>query len=323
MQSHKPSVAAIVVTFNRKLLLLECLEALLAQTCPLGSIIIIDNASTDGTYEMLKSQGMLEHPSIDYLRLPENTGGAGGFFQGVKRGYEQRFDWLWLMDDDVEPARDCLEQMFMAYAKFPHSCHVSTLIPLRLNPAGTGLDGKYRFVNHTSPLQQIIWHTHPGFTTGDLLQNFIKVGSFSFEGPLIPRHSVEKAGFPDPRFFICFDDLEYASRLKKIGDFFLIPSAHLKKKFIPSKKAIQGLDWKRYYAVRNRTYIFRQIGPAWAKMIDPMIFALEVLAGVIRHRLGWRNARLILQAFWDGWQGRLGKTIDPANLQLYHTKRTR
>ena len=86
------SVAAVVVTFNRSRLLLECLASLLGQTQRLAKIIVIDNASSDGTQQALASHGYLAHPDIDYVRLPHNTGGAGGFHEGVKRGYEGGFD---------------------------------------------------------------------------------------------------------------------------------------------------------------------------------------------------------------------------------------
>jgi len=110
----KETVAAVVVTYNRKHLLKECLDALLAQTRPIDAIIVMDNASTDGTPEFLEAQGYLTNPIIDYVRLSENTGGAGGFHYGVKRGYEQGFDWLWLMDDDVKPVNSTLAELVAA-----------------------------------------------------------------------------------------------------------------------------------------------------------------------------------------------------------------
>ena len=94
MENKKEKIAAVVVTYNRKELLKECLDALLAQTHPLDSIILIDNASTDGTPEFLKEKGFLDNPKIDYVRLSENSGGAGGFYEGMKRGYEKGFDWV-------------------------------------------------------------------------------------------------------------------------------------------------------------------------------------------------------------------------------------
>ena len=123
----KDSVCAVVVTYNRRNLLIECLSALLKQTFPLQGIYLIDNASTDGTPELLLEKGYiyelpppnLKDPwekefiiqnhtdsgsiKLHYVRMPKNTGSSGGFYEGVKRGYERGYDWLWLMDDDSEP----------------------------------------------------------------------------------------------------------------------------------------------------------------------------------------------------------------------------
>ena len=70
-------VAAVVVTWNRRELLREALAALRAQTLPPVCIVVVDNASTDGTDELLREEA--EHGDLDVVRLGKNTGGAGGF----------------------------------------------------------------------------------------------------------------------------------------------------------------------------------------------------------------------------------------------------
>ncbi|MER3603731.1 MAG: hypothetical protein C4298_08345, partial [Thermus sp.] len=85
-------VCAVVVTYNRKELLRECLETLRGQTRKVDHILVVDNASTDGTEEVLRA----EFPEVEVLRLPENQGSSGGFHEGMKRAYEEGFDWLWL-----------------------------------------------------------------------------------------------------------------------------------------------------------------------------------------------------------------------------------
>src|SRR3712207_6268400 len=106
------SVAAFVLTRNRKVLLGECIRGLLAQTVPVETIIVLDNASTDGTREYLSEQGLLDR--IRYERREENTGGAGGYREGVRLLQETGCDWLWLMDDDAEPEPDALEKLLAA-----------------------------------------------------------------------------------------------------------------------------------------------------------------------------------------------------------------
>ena len=100
-------VCAVVVTFNRKALLRVCIGSLLAQTRPLDKIVIIDNASTDGTDALLRE----EFAGLDVLSLPVNSGGSGGFHAGMKWAVERGFDWVWVMDDDVRMRPDALETM--------------------------------------------------------------------------------------------------------------------------------------------------------------------------------------------------------------------
>ena len=82
----KKSICAVVVTYNRKELLLRCLQALEQQSYSLEHIVIVDNASTDGTVDFLEQQGYLENPKVTLLSLLENQGGAGGFHAGIKYG---------------------------------------------------------------------------------------------------------------------------------------------------------------------------------------------------------------------------------------------
>ena len=103
-------VAAIVVTFNRKNLLLKNIHSLLKQSFPVDHIFIIDNASTDGTADAVKN-GLGNNRNITYIKLDKNIGSSGGFNRGLKRAYSWGADWFWILDDDVAPEPDCLENL--------------------------------------------------------------------------------------------------------------------------------------------------------------------------------------------------------------------
>ncbi|HSA99962.1 MAG TPA: glycosyltransferase, partial [Anaerolineales bacterium] len=106
----KFSVLAIVVSYNRKQLLLSCINALLGQSADCD-ILIVDNDSTDGTHALLVELSVLENPRVYYLRLRENLGGAGGFATGMWYAMRQGWEWMWLMDDDALPDSHALQSI--------------------------------------------------------------------------------------------------------------------------------------------------------------------------------------------------------------------
>ena len=112
-------IATVVVTFNRKDSLLKNIKLLINQTTKIDKIFIIDNASTDGTYEILNENEILKRKDIEYIRLEENLGGSAGFYEGIKLAYEKKYDWIWGMDDDAYPNKNALQQLISMSVKYP------------------------------------------------------------------------------------------------------------------------------------------------------------------------------------------------------------
>ena len=106
MRNDQLSVAALVATVNRRDLLHKHITQLLAQTRPLNEIIVVDNASDDGTFEMLQT----EFPSVTVIRFEENMGNVGGIASGLELAFEKGHDWFWVMDDDANASEEALEK---------------------------------------------------------------------------------------------------------------------------------------------------------------------------------------------------------------------
>ena len=110
----KDKVVSIVVTYNRKELLTKCLDSLANQSYAVDGIVLIDNASNDGTVEFVKGTDWYKTGLIDLHVMGTNTGGAGGFYEGLKIAKDLDCDWFWLMDDDTVPKREALEELLTA-----------------------------------------------------------------------------------------------------------------------------------------------------------------------------------------------------------------
>lgn len=186
-------VYAIVVTYNRLEWLKKNIQALKSQTFQINTICIVDNASTDGTKEFLKE---LEEndTQIKCLRLERNTGGAGGFYNGMKYALTENADWLWIMDDDCLPDSCCLENLL-------HD--IPTKEDAIITPLAISLEDK-----HTQ-----IWNNN----NLDVNSGIYKAPTAPFTGLFTSHKVVSKIGLPNKDFFIYADDVEYSLRAIENG----------------------------------------------------------------------------------------------------------
>lgn len=197
------TVAAIVVTYNRQAKVGNTLDHILAQTRSPDWIIVVDNASTDGTEKVL-ARYCTDHRVIVH-RLRRNMGGAGGFFAGMSRGYEIGADFVWLMDDDCYPHPDALEELEMGLAKAEEAMAMPLSYACSLVKF---IDGEICEMNN------------PG-TTWDwgrlmaLGQQSVLVTHCSFVSVLFPRRVLTRFGLPLKEYFIWFDDQEYTYRVTR------------------------------------------------------------------------------------------------------------
>lgn len=199
-------VDAVIVTYNRKQLLYECICSLLNQTKKLNRIIIIDNASTDGTYELLKDNNLLDIGVIEYLRMDTNTGGAGGFYYGIKKDMEFNSDWVWIMDDDTIPEKDCLEKLINAKLFLEEKNNkISYLASSVFGPNGEVMN--VPSISHKlSSNGYEYWYKH-------LNKGLVNIETATFVSILVNKLAIQKCGLPCKDFFIWGDDIEYTSRL--------------------------------------------------------------------------------------------------------------
>ena len=311
MPAESPVVATVVVTYNRKALLRECLAANLCQSRPADVLVVVDNASTDGTVEMLEGEGWLTRPGVLLHRLGTNRGGAGGFHAGMEKALERGVDWIWLMDDDAIPERDALERL-LVHAKGEPSYPL--LASQVLDRAGT-LDITHRARIHRLPFR--ISHIPASAYAG--------VGptadAVTFVGPLIHRQHMVACGLPRADYFLYYDDFEYTHRLRRAGFALrIVPQSRIRH--LDEGRSLRQADamgdvswaWRMFYRVRNRVHWYREAEPrAWALWPGFVaVFLANCGLILLRQPSKGQRLRLLVRAFQDGWRGRLGKTIDPA-----------
>ena len=241
------TVAAVVVTYNRQAMLMECLRHLRAQSWPNLTIWVVDNASTDGTREAMTP--LAERGDLRYVRLPENLGGAGGFQEGVKRAVEDGCDYVWLMDDDCMPRPDALEMLMRVAEKRAGFGFLSSRAlwtdggPCRMN------------------LQRDLNMKNLTVRAGECLP----CGAATFVSLLVPSRVVRDVGLPIGAFFIWADDLEYTRRISRKYPCWAVGDSVVEHRCPTNNGGNIATDTEdridRYRcAYRNEVYLYRREG---------------------------------------------------------------
>jgi rhamnopyranosyl-N-acetylglucosaminyl-diphospho-decaprenol beta-1,3/1,4-galactofuranosyltransferase len=229
-------VIVVIVTYNRRKLLSNCITALKNQTRKPDNILVINNGSTDETADWLQQQKDIDHIT------QENVGSAGGFYTGIKTAYERGYNWIWLMDDDGFPKEDALEKLLTG--------HTEELM-LR-NCAVINKDDKKSFV----------WKTLSYKSIDDVKTNVIQNIAHPFNGTLLHRRIIERVGFPNPKLFLWGDETEYYYRIikKNAIPFCTITDSihyHPATSFSFKQEWDYKTGWKMYYYIRNRFHVHR------------------------------------------------------------------
>jgi GT2 family glycosyltransferase len=284
-------VCAVVVTYNRKALLLECLNALLAQTYSVARILLIDNASTDGTADLLREKEYLDNSLIEYLHMPTNTGGAGGFHEGIKWAYKKGFEWIWVMDDDTIPEPNALSELFVAYGRFDKGQQPSLLASKVI-----WLDGSLHTMNMLEA------KTRDFAKLALAAQNStLSVRYSTFVSTLLHRTIVEKYGLPISDYFIWGDDIEYTARILRNEFGVFVPASLVLHKTV-NQHTWRDKPEKAYYHVRNNLWMLTR-SSAWSrneKVKMAVGFLLDVSSWLSHYHFKWSFLRTVFLGLKDG-----------------------
>lgn len=318
------NVAAIVVTFNRKQLLLECLNALINQSQSLKAIYIVDNASTDGTIDSLKEKGYVTSNNdvlvngirINYIRLEENTGGAGGFYTGMQEAAKQNYDWLWIMDDDAIPYRDALENLL--------SNNIANDV-VALSSKVIDSNGEIQLFHRGNfNYNNMFPHLQSALPEKEYSRKVMEIDFASFVGIMVKSSIIKEIGLPNKEFFIHNDDLEYSIRLREKGKILLVPGstilhkevakAQMIKKFLNIKMARKPINqhWISYYGIRNLLIIGKEHHNNKLSFYYQSLkhYSKEIIKIIILDDSKIKRIKLVNKSYNDGFKGIVGKRVN-------------
>jgi GT2 family glycosyltransferase len=244
-------VVAVVVTWNRAVLLVDCLDALAAQSRPVDRVVVVDNASTDGTAHVLDPRG-----DVEVVRLRHNTGGAGGFAAGLAAAVGAQADLVWLLDDDTIAQPDTLAELLRAQAGYPGPRR-----PVLVASRVVWTDGRDHPMN--TP------RTRPGVEAAALdaaaAVGCRPVRSASVVSVLLDAQAVRRHGLPVADYFLWNDDFEYTTRLLRDGVGLACPTSVVEHRTRTFGASDADPGERFYFEVRNKAWLFtrsRSLSPA-------------------------------------------------------------
>jgi GT2 family glycosyltransferase len=246
-------VVAVVVTWNRRELLAESVAALRAQTHPPVAIVVVDNASTDGTDVALASES-----GLDVVRLEKNTGGAGGFAVGIEQALTHEPDLVWLLDDDTIPTPDAARELVGPWRTYAGpGGHRPAVLASKV----VWTDGRDHPMN--TPRRK------PGAGQAESARaeqvGAVPIRSASFVSIMCDAALVRERGLPLADYFLWNDDFEYSTRLirDRVGLYCPASVVVHKTKVFGSTDADPGERF--FFEVRNKVWLFsrsRSLAPA-------------------------------------------------------------
>lgn len=304
-------LVAVVVTHRRLAQLRVTLAALLAAPArDLAGVVVVDNASGDGTGAWLAAQ---TDPRLTVLTLPKNRGGAGGFEAGMRQAMASMApDWIVVMDDDARPEPGALAAFqaldlagydgFAAAVRHPDGTLCEMNRPT-FNP----------FWHKRILLKTLLGGGRGAFHLGEA--DFARPGlrpvdGASFVGFFVRAATVAAEGYPDPALFLYGDDAIYTQGLTarghRLGFDPAVRFEHDSGTYSRADPRIRPL-WKAYYYHRNLLILYRQatgifFGPVLCLYIPRWLLRL-------RHHRGerWRFLQLFGLALSDGLRRRTGR----------------
>ncbi len=241
-------VVAVIATWNRRDLLREALAAVEHQTHAPVAVVVVDNASDDGTEQMLRAD-YRDHPGLELVRLTKNTGGAGGFAVGVEKALTFEPDLVWLLDDDTVPSPGAAKALVEAWQGFrDRNGHRPSVLASKV----VWTDGRLHPMN--TPRMKAGASRTERLAAAQV--GCTPIRSASFVSVMCDAEVVSQRGLPIADYFLWNDDFEYTTRLIRDQAGLHCPASIV----VHKTKVFGGTDVdpgeRFFYEVRNKIWTF-------------------------------------------------------------------
>jgi GT2 family glycosyltransferase len=289
----EPLVSCILLNWNGWPDTIACLLALRNLEYSNLSIIVVDNASTDNSVQHIRQA----FPEILLIQNDSNAGFAAGNNLGIQRGLQDGADFVWLLNNDTEPAHDALSAMLRVAQQNRRIGAVGSVLSYYHDPSivqawGGGRTNVWLGMTYTNTVAK-----------PDTWFDYLTAASL-----LLRREAIQDIGLMDDSFFLYWEDVEYSFRLRRKGWILAVATdSHILHKENASTGGIsKALD---YFSTDTGARFLRKYAPVPALSVAAFV-ARRVLFRLLRMQFSSVSAVL------SGWRAsRRPERMDPATLQ--------
>lgn len=239
-----PSTAVVIVNWNGRHHLENCLDALSKQSLPPSDIIVVDNASTDGSIDYLATW-----PSVRVVSLDTNLGFAGGNAAGLQA---TQCEYIVLLNNDTRPRPDWLERLVHAANGDQEAGIVGSLL----------VDWEGRYID-TAGDACVVTGKGKKLQSGEAVANVLpsrRVFSVCAGAALYKRAMIDEVGFLDTRFFMNSEDTDLAFRAQLMGWKVLFCAEAVVHHRISGSQGARS-DHAVFYSTRNHMWLYAKCMP--------------------------------------------------------------
>jgi hypothetical protein len=297
----QPYIITVILNTNRCNDTLEALASLKLNTYENHRIIVLDNASTDGSVQAISA----EFPEVRIIELEKNLGYAGNNNVGIKVALAEGADWVLVLNEDTILAQECLSKLSEAGQGDPQIGILGPMVyhhnePDVIQSAGGKLGHNWQ-----------TWHIAQNEKDQGQLSQPHTVDWISGCALLVRRQVIEQVGMLDERFFYYFEETEWCMRARERGWVIMhVPQAKLWHKGV--QRDYHPSPNVTYYATRNRFLMLAKhkapirvwiatllltmgtltswsIKPKWQSMHEHRDAMWQGTLDYLRHRWGMRS----------------------------------
>ena len=287
-----PSVAAVVLSYEGRDVTLQALDSLTASDWPRLALVVADNGSTDGTKEAVEAR----FPDVAVVRTEENRGPAGGVNLGLRWGLERGFDYLLVLNNDIEVAPDMVSEMVRVAAS---DDRIGIVAPKayyyedrnRIWSAG----GMLRFKESVTRERGHREHDRGQFDRDE------EIPYANGCAMLVKAEVFRAVGLWDPLYFLSVEDADFCMRAKRAG--WQCWFAHRARLWHMVSVTAGGYRASRtFHTGRSTAFFLRRYASPW-QWVTALVFTLAGYPAALLRELPRGNQSAVfakMRGFWRG-----------------------